>query len=84
MKKSVSGCLTACVSCGGWESGLAIETGKTQSPKKCPKNAARTHRQLHALLAGARTNLSIYNPEIIIISPCKARYFLLPSRELRM
>jgi len=51
------GCLATCrptarVSCGGWEGGLAVETGQSSKIAKCLKNAARTHRQLHALLGG--------------------------------
>jgi len=42
--------LTVCVSCGGWEGGLAVETEKLKA-RKLPKNAVRTHRQLHAVLA---------------------------------
>ena len=37
------------VSCGGWERGLPVETGKNPKPEKCLKNAARTHRQLHPI-----------------------------------
>ena len=43
---------TVCVSCGGWERGLAVETGKSPKPAKCLKNAARTHRPLHTVLGG--------------------------------
>jgi hypothetical protein len=43
-------CLTVCVSCGGWERGLALEKGQSPKPGKCSKNAPRTHRQLHAVL----------------------------------
>lgn len=45
---------TVGVSCGGWERGLAVETEKSPLPDKCPKNAARTPRQLHALLGHLR------------------------------
>ncbi|HKZ87820.1 MAG TPA: hypothetical protein VJ066_01520 [Candidatus Bathyarchaeia archaeon] len=41
---------TVSVSCGGWEGGLAVETGTSLKPGKCSKNARPTHRQLHALL----------------------------------
>ena len=41
-------------SCGGWERGLAVETGKSPKLETCRKNAARTHRQLHAVLARFR------------------------------
>jgi hypothetical protein len=34
----------------GWERGLPVETGKTQSREKAQKNAARTPSRLHALL----------------------------------
>lgn len=37
----------------GGEGRLAVETEKSPSPVKCQNNAARTHRQLHAVL-GAR------------------------------
>jgi len=33
---------TACVSCGGWEGGVAAETGKLKARKRL-KDAARTH-----------------------------------------
>jgi hypothetical protein len=29
--------LTGCISCGGWEGGLALETEKAQSQKKAQK-----------------------------------------------
>jgi len=44
---------TVCVSCGGWERGLAVEAGKSPKPETCRKNAARTHHQRHAVLGGA-------------------------------
>jgi hypothetical protein len=53
---------TVCVSCGGWEGGLALETGKCSKPGKCPKNAGPTHRQLHALL-GALTERTTPSPK---------------------
>lgn len=43
---------TARVSGGGWDGELAVEAGKAQSQKHASKNAARTHRQLHAVLGG--------------------------------
>jgi hypothetical protein len=42
---------TVCV-IGWWEGGwTSHRNGKSQKPEKCSKNAPRTHRQLHALLA---------------------------------
>ena len=60
--------LTARVSCGGWERGRAVETEKLKA-RQMPKNAARTHRQLHALLGGGFLKLASHAHPFLIYNP---------------
>ncbi len=44
--------LTVGISCGGWRGEIRCRNGTNFQPAKCQDNAARTHRQLHAVLGG--------------------------------
>jgi hypothetical protein len=45
-----------------------FESRKNSKPEKCPKNAVRTHRQLHAVLAAVMPKVTCTWPEAFAIA----------------